>query len=138
MGPAPLVRAEEPICAVSDHFRSEEVVIRAPFTGIIVGVLENPVVLLGHPICHLARIDDETHAEIEAEIARGEFDGYSQMGLATSALARRPSEWSSDPGPGGMHARTGRLYQTTRPRASVTWTACLASCPLFIPIRMRA
>ncbi len=33
------------------------------------------------PRRHLAPIDDETHAEIEAEIARGEFDGYSQMGL---------------------------------------------------------
>ncbi|MFB6137022.1 MAG: succinylglutamate desuccinylase/aspartoacylase family protein [Halobacteriaceae archaeon] len=80
-GPTPLVHEGETICTVSDHFGSEEHVVTAPFTGVLVGVLENPVALPGHPLCHLARIDAETHAEIEREIDRGEFDGYRSLGL---------------------------------------------------------
>ena len=48
----------------------------SPFIGLIVGSLENPVALPGHPLCHLLEIDPETRAEIEAEIDAGEFDGY--------------------------------------------------------------
>ena len=80
-GPTPLVHEGETICTISDHFSSEEHVIEAPFTGILVGVLENPVALPGHPLCHLARIDSETHEEIEREIANGEFDGYRMLGV---------------------------------------------------------
>jgi hypothetical protein len=80
-GPTPLVHEGETICTITDHFSREEHDVRAPFTGILVGVLENPVALPGHPLCHLARVDAETHAEIEAEIDRGEFDGYRQLGL---------------------------------------------------------
>lgn len=74
-GPNPLVHAGDPIGTVTDHFETDERVVEAPFTGLIVGVLENPVALPGHPICHLVRSSDETRAEIEAEIDRGEFDG---------------------------------------------------------------
>ena len=80
-GPTPLVHEGETICTVSDHFSTEAHVVEAPFTGILVGVLENPVALPGHPLCHLARIDAETHAKIEAEIDAGEFDGYRMLGL---------------------------------------------------------
>ncbi|SDY93418.1 succinylglutamate desuccinylase/aspartoacylase family protein [Halopenitus persicus] len=80
-GPTPLVHEGDSICTVSDHFSTEEHIVEAPFTGILVGVLENPVALPGHPLCHLARIDTETHTEIEAEIDRGEFDGYRAFGL---------------------------------------------------------
>jgi len=79
-GPNPLVTEGETICTVTDHFKDDEHVIEAPFTGLIVGVLENPVALPGHPICHLVRVSDETHAEIEREITRGEFDGYRSYG----------------------------------------------------------
>ena len=75
-GPYPLVREGETICTVSDHFKSEERVITAPFTGLIVGSLENPVALPGHPLCHLLKIDPAARAEIESEIDAGEFDGY--------------------------------------------------------------
>ena len=47
-----------------------------PFTGLIVGSLENPVALLSHSLCHLLKIDVATRDEIEAEIDAGEFDGY--------------------------------------------------------------
>lgn len=80
-GPTPLVHEGETICTISDHFGTEEHVVEAPFTGILVGVLENPVALPGHPLCHLARIDTETHEEIEREIKTGEFDGYRMLGV---------------------------------------------------------
>ena len=79
-GPNPLVHEGEAICTITDHFMDEEHVIEAPFTGLIVGVLENPVALPGHPICHLVRISGETREEIEREISRGEFDGYRSYG----------------------------------------------------------
>lgn len=79
-GPDPLVDEGDTICVISDHFKHEEHVIDAPFTGLLVGVLENPVALPGHPLCHLVRISRETHAEIEKEIRNGEFDGYRSYG----------------------------------------------------------
>jgi uncharacterized protein len=75
-GPYPLVGEGEVICTITDHFGLEERVVTAPFSGLIVGYLENPVALPGHPLCHLVRIDRETREEIEREIPRGEFDGY--------------------------------------------------------------
>ena len=79
-GPYPLVDDGETICTITDHFSREERVVTAPFTGILVGVLENPVALPGHPLCHLVRVDRETRTEIAAEIDSGEFDGYRQPG----------------------------------------------------------
>ncbi|WP_049934758.1 succinylglutamate desuccinylase/aspartoacylase family protein [Haloplanus natans] len=79
-GPNPLVHEGDAICTISDHFKDRERVVEAPFTGLIVGVLENPVALPGHPICHLVRISSETREEIEHEISRGEFDGYRSYG----------------------------------------------------------
>ena len=79
-GPSPLVHEGETICTITDHFKTEEHVVEAPFTGLIVGVLENPVALPGHPLCHLVRLSPETRDEIEQEIAQGEFDGYRSYG----------------------------------------------------------
>jgi predicted deacylase len=84
-GPYPLVREGETICTVSDHFGRERRVVEAPFTGLLVGVLENPVALPGHPLCHLVRVDEETGEEIEREIRTGEFDGYRANGTVWRA-----------------------------------------------------
>ena len=48
-GPSPPVYEDETICTVTDHFERESHVVAAPFTGLVVGVLENPVALPGHP-----------------------------------------------------------------------------------------
>ncbi|WP_227132106.1 succinylglutamate desuccinylase/aspartoacylase family protein [Halorubellus salinus] len=79
-GPDPLVHEGDAICTITDHFKHEEHVVDAPFTVLIVGVLENPVALPGHPICHLVRIDVDTREEIERQISQGEFDGYRSYG----------------------------------------------------------
>ncbi|WP_080508266.1 succinylglutamate desuccinylase/aspartoacylase family protein [Haloparvum sedimenti] len=69
----PLVYEGDAICTVSDHFSTREKTVRAPFTGLLVGVLQNPVAAPGHPLCHLVSVDDDTLAEIEREIEDGEF-----------------------------------------------------------------
>ncbi len=79
-GPYPLVHEDETICTVTNHFKTEEHVINAPFDGLILGALENPVAAPGHPLCHLMELERETREEIEREIARGEFDGYRAHG----------------------------------------------------------
>jgi hypothetical protein len=79
-GPYPLVHEGETICTVSNHFKTDEHVVKAPFDGLIVGSLENPVAAPGHPLCHLVGLDSQTLREIEREIERGEFDGYRAHG----------------------------------------------------------
>jgi predicted deacylase len=72
-GETPLVHEGDLICTVTDHFSTRETQVRAPFTGLVVGVLQNPVASPGHPLCHLVGVDDGTRREIEREVAAGEF-----------------------------------------------------------------
>jgi predicted deacylase len=72
-GPAPLVYEGETICTISDHFKEREQRVAAPFTGLIIGKLQNPVAAPGHPLCHLVGVDDATLREIEREVEAGEF-----------------------------------------------------------------
>ncbi|MDS0293231.1 succinylglutamate desuccinylase/aspartoacylase family protein [Halogeometricum luteum] len=72
-GEVPLVYEGDTICTVSDHFKKRESRVAAPFTGLVIGVLQNPVAAPGHPLCHLVSVDEGTLAEIEREIAAGEF-----------------------------------------------------------------
>ncbi|SFL09619.1 hypothetical protein SAMN04487950_2423 [Halogranum rubrum] len=72
-GQIPLVHEGETVCTVSDHFKENEQRVTAPFTGLVVGVLQNPVAAPGHPLCHLVGVDDATLSEIEREIENGEF-----------------------------------------------------------------
>ena len=72
-GPAPLVHKGEAICTITDHFKTSEKLVTAPFTGLVVGALQNPVAAPGHPLCHLVGVDEKTLAEIEREIEAGEF-----------------------------------------------------------------
>ncbi len=52
-----LVEAGETICRITNPFKTEATVVEAPFTGLLAGVLENPVVYPGNPLCHLVQID---------------------------------------------------------------------------------
>jgi predicted deacylase len=72
-GDVPLVHEGDTICTISDHFKTREKRVAAPFTGLVVGVLQNPVAAPGHPLCHLVSVDDATLREIEREIEAGEF-----------------------------------------------------------------
>jgi len=58
-GPLPVVDEGETICVISDHFRTEEHVVEAPFDGFLAGILANPRVLPGHPLVHLVEIEEK-------------------------------------------------------------------------------
>jgi predicted deacylase len=80
-GPHPFVETGEPLFSISDHFKEDETVVRAPSTGIVIGVLENAVAQPGHPLCHFASVDDETADIIRADIERGAFPVYRPGGF---------------------------------------------------------
>ncbi|MFB6178713.1 MAG: succinylglutamate desuccinylase/aspartoacylase family protein [Halorientalis sp.] len=65
-----LVHQGENICTITNPFKSESDTVQAPFTGVLVGVLENPLVYPGNPLCHLVKVDERTLRAIE----RGQSD----------------------------------------------------------------
>lgn len=56
-------------------------IVRAPFTGIVVAVFENPVAQPGHPLCHFVHVDEDTAAVIRDDIERGVFPVYRPGGF---------------------------------------------------------
>jgi len=62
-----LVAEDETICRITNPFKSDAVDVTAPFTGLLVGVLENPVVYPGNPLCHFAKIDSMREGIISAQ-----------------------------------------------------------------------
>jgi predicted deacylase len=55
-----LVEEGGTICTISNPFKTDVVRVTAPFTGLLAGALENPVVYPGNPICHLVELDERT------------------------------------------------------------------------------
>jgi len=62
-----LVHEGETVCRITNPFKSDATAVEAPFTGLLVGVLENPVVYPGNPLCHLVTIEEEQAQLIEAQ-----------------------------------------------------------------------
>ena len=62
-----LVYEGDTICTIADPFRADRVAVEAPFTGLLVGVLENPLVYPGNPLCHLVAPGDTTLRALEQE-----------------------------------------------------------------------
>jgi len=60
-----LVQEGRTICRITNPFKSDATVVEAPFTGLLVGVLENPVVYPGNPLCHFVKIDETRERIIE-------------------------------------------------------------------------
>jgi len=63
------VEGGEPICTITNPFKTENVVVEAPFDGLLVGAVENPLVYPGNPICHPVKVDERTRRAIEREDA---------------------------------------------------------------------
>ncbi|WP_318571069.1 succinylglutamate desuccinylase/aspartoacylase family protein [Salinigranum marinum] len=90
-GPYPIVEEGETICVISDHFKTEEHAVTAPFTGFLIGILANPRVLPGHPLVHLVEVDDDEREIIESiyDLAgftrHGTFHWMGKMGDRLSA-----------------------------------------------------
>ncbi|WP_262177709.1 succinylglutamate desuccinylase/aspartoacylase family protein [Haloarcula laminariae] len=55
-----LVYEDETICTIANPFKTDSTTVTAPFTGLLVGVLENPLVYPGNPLCHLVHLDERT------------------------------------------------------------------------------
>ena len=55
-----VVEADQPICTITNPFKEESAPVLAPFTGLLVGVLENPVVYPGNPLVHIVELDAPT------------------------------------------------------------------------------
>ncbi|MFC7154338.1 succinylglutamate desuccinylase/aspartoacylase family protein [Halomarina halobia] len=62
-----LVYEGDVICTISDPFRADTETVEAPFTGLLVGVLENPLVYPGNPLCHLVKLEEKTLRALEQE-----------------------------------------------------------------------
>ena len=62
-----LVHEDDRICTITNPFKEDTVTVRAPFTGLLVGILENPVVYPGNPLCHLVELDQPTRRAVERE-----------------------------------------------------------------------
>ncbi len=48
------------VCTITNPFKTDTTVVEAPFTGLLVGILQNPLVYPGNPLCHLVSLDDVT------------------------------------------------------------------------------
>ena len=61
-----VVQAGERIATIASPFKTDASVVKAPFTGLLVGVLENPVVYPGNPLCHLVAVSERTRRVIDS------------------------------------------------------------------------
>jgi predicted deacylase len=55
-----LVEEGDRVCTITNPFKTDVTTVEAPFTGLLIGVLENPLVYPGNPLCHLVALDDRT------------------------------------------------------------------------------
>ena len=55
-----LVEEGEAICTITNPFKTDSAAVTAPFSGLLVGILENPVVYPGNPLCHIVELDERT------------------------------------------------------------------------------
>jgi hypothetical protein len=62
-----LVHEGDRICTITNPFKDDDVAVEAPFTGLLVGILENPVVYPGNPLVHLVELDETTRRVVERE-----------------------------------------------------------------------
>jgi predicted deacylase len=66
-----LVEEGEAVCTITDPFKTDSETVTAPFTGLLVGVLENPLVYPGNPLCHLVELDGPTRRALERDQSKG-------------------------------------------------------------------
>ncbi|WP_135828992.1 succinylglutamate desuccinylase/aspartoacylase family protein [Halorussus halobius] len=67
-----LVYEGDTICTITNPFKTDREPVDAPFTGLLVGILENPVVYPGNPLCHMVELSAKTRRALKRERARGE------------------------------------------------------------------
>lgn len=55
------------LCEITGPFKDDRKKIEAPFDGLVLGVLRNPVVYSGNPICHFVQLDDPAERIVKEE-----------------------------------------------------------------------
>ncbi|WP_137287202.1 succinylglutamate desuccinylase/aspartoacylase family protein [Halorussus salinisoli] len=65
-----LVYEGDTICTITNPFKTDSEPVVAPFTGLLVGVLENPVVYPGNPLCHMVELSAKTRKALKRDRAR--------------------------------------------------------------------
>ncbi|MFW6384342.1 MAG: succinylglutamate desuccinylase/aspartoacylase family protein [Halodesulfurarchaeum sp.] len=60
-----IVQEGETVATIANPFKTERTAVEAPWDALLVGVLENPVVYPGDPLCHLVELDAKTRAVAE-------------------------------------------------------------------------
>ncbi|NKE35877.1 deacylase [Natronococcus sp. JC468] len=80
-GRGSLVEEGDVICTITNPFKEKDdiVTVEAPFTGLIVGVLENPVVYPGNPLCHLVGLESDTRTALENDRTKTRTGSQSQL-----------------------------------------------------------
>jgi predicted deacylase len=74
-----LVYEGDTICTITNPFKTDSEPVEAPFTGLLVGVLENPVVYPGNPLCHMVELSANTRKALKRERARTDVDASSEV-----------------------------------------------------------
>jgi predicted deacylase len=97
-GRGSVVGEGETICTIANPFKTERTRVEAPFTGLLVGILENPVVYPGNPLCHLVKLDDETLGAIAAEGGTTGLTGDRTVGRVGRRRAADSAERVDPPG----------------------------------------
>ena len=64
--PGEIIEEGSVVCTIANPFKKDVESIVSPFTGLIVGLLQNPIVRPGDPICHLVTLDEKTISEYYA------------------------------------------------------------------------
>ena len=64
--PGELIEEGSVVCTITNPFKKDIEDVGSHFTGLIVGLLQNPIVRPGDPICHLVTLDEKTIAEYHA------------------------------------------------------------------------
>ncbi len=60
-----LVYEGDQLATITNPFKNSATTVEAPFTGLVVGLLENPLVYPGNPLCHLVELDERTRRAVE-------------------------------------------------------------------------
>jgi len=60
-----MVYEGDTLATITNPFKTSAAAVEAPFTGLVVGVLENPLVYPGNPLCHLVHLDERTQRAVE-------------------------------------------------------------------------
>lgn len=71
-GQGALVYEGDRICTITNPFKTTADVVEAPFTGLLVGILQNPLVYPGNPLCHFVKLDESTRRAVEREQSRSD------------------------------------------------------------------